>query len=281
VASQVSELTVSLILVAAVAHATWNALGKLIPDRQVAAGWIGLVYLVAGGVALPFLPLPHAGAWPFLAASSVAQAGYLLLLMAAYRRGEFAQIYPVTRGVAPVLVTIVSVGFLGEDLSARQLVGIALVCAGLTGLVLVRGVPQRGGGYVPAVLTGAVIATYTLVDGVGVRHSGHPISYAAWLFALQGPLVPIAVTSVRGRRFAADLRPHWRVGVLGGLLSVLSYGIVVWAQSRAPLAAVATLREVSVVLAAFLGRLLFRERFGLVSIGAAVTVAGGILAIAV
>ncbi|WP_375503169.1 EamA family transporter [uncultured Jatrophihabitans sp.] len=279
--AQLTELTTAVILVAAVAHATWNALGKLIPDRLVSASWIGLVYLTAGAAVVPFLPLPHAAAWPYLAVSSIAQATYLLMLMAAYRKGEFGQIYPVTRGMAPLLVSVVSFCFLDERVSLQQLGGIAAVCAGLTGLVFVRGTPRRGSGYGMAALTGTMIAVYTLVDGVGVRHSGHPISYAAWLFALQGPLVPLGVFVVRGRGFVKDLAPQWRLGVVGGLLSLLSYGMIVWAQSRAPIAAVATLREVSVVLAAFLGRLMFREKLGPITVGAAVLVAGGVIAVAV
>ena len=278
--AQLSELTIALVLVAAVAHASWNALGKLIPDRLVAASWIGLVYLVAGAAAVPFLPLPHAAAWPFIVVSTLAQSAYLLMLMTAYRTGDFGQVYPVTRGMAPLLVTVVSVCFLHEHLTAQQLAGVVLVCGGLTGLVFVRGIPRRGSGYGMAVLTGGMIAVYTLVDGTGVRHSGDPIAYAAWLFALQGPFVPLVLFAARGRRVTKDLAPHWRLGVLGGLLSLLSYGIIVWAQSRAPIAAVATLREVSVVLAALLGRLLFREKFGPVTVGAAIAVAGGIVAIA-
>jgi drug/metabolite transporter (DMT)-like permease len=277
---QLSDLTLGLILVAAVAHASWNALSKLIPDRLVAASLIGILYTLAGACALPFLPVPHAAAWPFIIASALTQSAYLLLLMGAYRAGEFGAVYPITRGMSPLLVSIVAVGFLGEQMSAQQLGGIVLVCVGLAALVFVRGIPRSGSGYGLAMLTGVTIAAYTLIDGLGVRHSGSALGYAAWLFALQGPMVPIIATALRGRRLARDLAPHWRIGIVGGLLSVLSYGIIVWAQSRAPLAAVATLRETSVVLAAFLGRLMFKERLGPIRVAAAVAVAGGIVAIA-
>ncbi len=278
---QLTAVTLVVVLIAAAAHATWNALAKIIPDRVVSAGLIGLVYAIVGASAVSFLPLPHGGAWPFIALSSLVQSAYLLMLMGAYRSGELGEIYPITRGLSPVVVTVVSFWLLGERVSLRQIGGITLVCAGLAGLVFVHGMPRRGSGYGLAMLTGVFIAAYTLIDGIGVRRSGDAISYTAWLFALQGPVIPIGAFLVRGRGFVSDLRRHWRLGTVGGVLSLLSYAAIVWAQSRAPLGAVATLRETSVVLAALLGRLIFRERLGAVRVLAAVIVASGIVAIAV
>ncbi len=271
---------IPVILFAAVLHATWNAFGKLIPDRLASAALMGMTYFVIGAIAVPFLPVPAQASWGYLLGSSVLQSGYLLLLMSSYRVGDFGQVYPLARGMSPLVVTAFSLTVLGEHLSGLQLAGIALVCGGLIGLVFVQGIPRRGKGHGLAVLTGLTIAAYTLLDGVGVRHSGAPVSYAMWLFLLQGPVIPLLGFVRRGSRFLPSLAPHWRLGLAGGVLSLVSYGIVVWAQNRSPLAAVSTLRETSVVFAAFIGRAVFGEPLGRARILAACVVAAGIVAIA-
>ena len=129
-----------------------------------------------------------------------------------------------------------------------------------------------------AALTGLAIATYTVLDGVGVRRSGTTIGYIGWLFLLQGPLVPLFVLARRGRRLGRDVRPYLVVGLSSGVISVVAYGIVVWAQTRSSLASVAALRETSIIFAALIGMVLFHERFGIVrTVGASLAVVGILL----
>jgi drug/metabolite transporter (DMT)-like permease len=287
----IAPLTAGLILVAAVAHAVWNALAKTIPARAVVSTWIGVVYLAAGAAGAAIGPVPAAAAWPFLIVSSVVQLGYLLLLAAAYRHGEFGQTYPIARGLSPFVVTVVSVTVLHEHLGTTGLLGICLVCGGLVALAsLPTATGARSGrpggrrvsaGVWFAALTGLTIAGYTLLDGIGVRRSGHPIGYALWLFFLQGVLIVAVAAATSGPALLKPLVESWRTGLVIGALSFASYGLVVWAQARAPLAGVATLRETSVVFAALLGRLVFGERLGVVRVAAAGLVAAGIVAIAV
>lgn len=250
---QTVDVTVLLaILAAAVLHPAWNALGKAIPDRLVSGALIGLTHLVIGGIAVPLLPVPASSAWPFALGSVVLQSVYLLLLMSSYQVGDFAAVYPLARGISPLLVTVAAVTVLGEQTSVPQLVGVAAVCGGLGLLFFAGGRPQRGAGDGLAAVTGVVIATYTLLDGVGVRRSGTPLGYAMWLFLLQEPVLPLLGFCRRGPALAASLRRNARLGILGGVLSLVSYAIVVWARSRAPLASVATLRETGVVFAALI-----------------------------
>ncbi len=271
------------ILVAAILHAAWNAITKWIPDRLVSSSLLGTAYAVVGAVGVALLPLPAGAAWPFLIASSLTQVGYLLMLVASYQVGDFSQVYPIARGLSPLLVTIFSVAVLGQHATGPELLGIAVVCAGIGGLVFVNGWPKAGAGHGLAAITGLIIATYTLLDGVGVRHSGgHPVSYAMWLFLLQGPvLVAIGLVREGVRRHLQRLARVWWPGLTGGVLSLAAYAIVVWAQSRSPLASVATLRETSVIFGAGIGWLVFGERFGTVRLMSAVLVAAGIVAIAV
>ncbi|WP_020575436.1 DMT family transporter [Actinopolymorpha alba] len=254
---------VGAVLVAAALHAVWNAIAKAIKDQRIASALIGSSYVPIAGVAVCFLPLPDRASWPYLAASAIVQSGYLLLLVNAYRHGEFSRVYPLARGTAPLVVTVVAVAFLDERLTSGQLAGIVAVSLALTSLVFVGGRPPAGSGrgLALAVATGLAISTYTLIDGIGVRQSGHAVSYAMWLFLLQGPVILLACKVMYGRGFWSALAGSWPLGLLGGVLSLVTYAIVVWAQSRSPLALVSALRETSVVFAGVIGAVVFAERF--------------------
>jgi len=229
-----------MVLAAAAAHASWNAIAKVIPDQRAAAGLLSAAGAGAGAVGALVLPAPDHGSWPFIAVSCFLQSGYLLLLVRAYRYGAFSQVYPLARGLPPLLVTVASVGLLGERLTGGQLAGVVLVSLALTALVFSGGRPRSGSGLGLAVGTGVLIATYTLVDGMGVRQSGHPLSYAMWLFLLQGVLVLAVSRAMFGPGFGQEMARSAKLGLLGGFLAVAAYATVVWAQSRAPLALVST-----------------------------------------
>lgn len=265
------------LLGAAALHASWNAIAKAIPDPWVASGLLSLAGVGVGAVGVAVLPAPAPESWPFLAISSVLQSGYLLLLVQAYRYGDFSQVYPLARSLPPLLVTAVSLALFGERLTAGQLTGVIVVSLALTALVFAGGRPRPGTGLGLAAITGVVISCYTLVDGVGVRASGAALSYAMWLFLLQGPIV-LAVGRVRyGRGFGRALAGSAPLGLLGGVLGLVAYGIVLWAQSRTPLALVSALRETSLLFAGVIGALVFGERFSLVRLAATVAAVLGIV----
>jgi drug/metabolite transporter (DMT)-like permease len=273
----VAGVVFMVVLGAAVMHACWNAIAKAIPDHRVAAGLMALVGLGAGGVGVAVLPSPLPASWPFLGTSVVLQAGYLLLLTRAYRYGEFGQVYPLARGLPPLLVAGFSVTVLGERLSPGQLAGVVVVSLALTGLVFAGSRPRPGTGLGLAAVTGAVIACYTLVDGVGVRYSGQPLSYAMWLSFGQAPLVLAAARGLFGRGFGRALAGSVRLGLLCGALALVAYALVLWAQSRAPLSLVSALRETSVLFAGVLGTLVFREPFSGARLAATVSAVVGVV----
>ncbi|MFF3666387.1 EamA family transporter [Microtetraspora malaysiensis] len=223
-------------------------------------------------------PMPDAAAWPFIAASALLQVGYQLLLLRAYQLGDFGQMYPVARGTSPLLVAVLSVTVLDRPLPPENVAGVVVISCGLAGLALADGIPGRA--QLPALAaalgTGAMIALYTVVDGTGVRHSGTVTGYIAWMFLCQGPILPLIAWVRRGRSLIDQMRPVYVRGLTGGVLSLLAYGLVVWAQSRGDLATVAALRETSIVVAALIGTLIFRERLGVLRVTAAVTVLTGI-----
>ncbi|NEA64278.1 DMT family transporter [Streptomyces sp. SID12488] len=236
------------VLLAAVTHACWNALAHRITDKLVGFTLIAGGGMVLGLVALPFLPLPAAGAWPYLVASALIHIAYYVLLMRSFRLGDFGQAYPIARGTAPLVVTVLAAVFAHEVPDGWAAAGITVSCAGLTGVALwgLRGNRPNWAAIVAALATGLTIAAYTVVDGLGVRASGSSLSYIAWLMALEGIAIPAyALYRWRGQ-FLATVRPFAAVGLLGGALSVAAYGLVLWAQTRAELAPVAALRESSV-----------------------------------
>jgi drug/metabolite transporter (DMT)-like permease len=279
IVSGVPAGVVPVVLLAALLHATWNALAHAVPDRLVGFALMGTVYLVAGGAIAATAPLPAAGAWAYLLVSALLHVLYSLLLMRSFMLGDFGQVYPLARGTAVAVVAVLATVAVGEAMPAVRLVGVVLVCLGLTALVAPAGRTARA--ELPAVAaalgTGVMIASYTTVDGVGVRASGSVLGYTGWLFLLQGAALPLFAYARRGRELARQARPFLLVGLAGGVLSLAAYGLVLWAQTRAPLAPVAALRETSSLMGAIIGAMVFKESFGRRRVVAAVVVAGGVV----
>ncbi|MGW9167312.1 EamA family transporter [Agromyces sp. NPDC055658] len=277
-----SPIVLAAVLSAAVLHGTWNAIAKAIPARLVASALIGAVYLVAGAVGCLVLPPIAAASVPYLIASAIAQTLYLVLLTAAYARSEFGRAYPLTRGLSVLGITLASTTLLGERLTPVQLLGIAVVALSLLSLSWTRGgAPGDRVGTLLMIAVGATVTVYSVLDGIGVRASGQPLGYAAWLFLLQGaaiPLVCLALAPDR-RAFVLGLRTHAMLGVIGGVISLAAYTIVVWAQSVAPLAVVSALRETGVIAASAIGYVVFRERLRPWRLVASLCAVAGIVAI--
>jgi drug/metabolite transporter (DMT)-like permease len=271
---------VPVVLLAALLHAVWNAVAHATADRQV--GFF-LLNVAVGGVGLcllPFVGIPALAAWPFLLGSVLVHLAYNLLLLKSYELGDFGQTYPIARGTAPLLVAFVSVTVVGQALDLREVAGILAISAGLLVLVLGRGsFHAERPAVVAAVSTGVAIATYTVLDGVGVRHAQGPPAYIAWLFALQGPLIA-GLIATRRRRMWRAARPMLLPGLASGVVSVGAYGLVIWAQSVGQLATVASLREVSIVFGALIGAVFFHERLGAVRVVGAVVVFTGVVLLA-
>ncbi|MFG2223969.1 EamA family transporter [Streptomyces sp. NPDC048644] len=268
-----TPLVVVAVLIAAVTHASWNAIAHGIRDQLIAFTLVGGGGALCGLVMAVFTPMPAAAAWPFLLGSAVLHIVYQALLMQSFRLGEFGQMYPIARGTAPLVVTVLAAVFVGEVPDRWALAGVALASAGLVGVALwgIRGSGSRP--HWPAILaalaTGLAIASYTTVDGLGVRASGTSLGYIAWLMILEGIAIPAYALATRRRELLVQLRPIALRGLAGGVLSVFAYGLVLWAQTRAPLAPIAALRESSIIVGAAIGALFFKERFGAPRIAAA------------
>jgi uncharacterized membrane protein len=267
------------VLVAAVLHASWNALLKDGSDRLVMVVLLDLTAMALSAALLPLAAPPARAAWALLGLSVLLHTGYKVLLMQSYQVGDLNQVYPLARGTAPLLVAVVAGLFLGERLGPWQLAGLVGVCGGLV-LLLERGRAAAGHRRPMvglALATGVAIAAYTITDGIGVRRSGTDLGYVAWLFLLGGLPIPLYTLATRRRRLAARVRGRLGVGVAAGALSLAAYGLVIWAQRRGALAVVAALRETSVLVAALIGTLVFSERFGRRRVLAAACISAGIV----
>ncbi|WP_369216287.1 EamA family transporter [Streptomyces flavofungini] len=261
-----TPLVASAVLLAAVTHACWNAIAHHITDKLVGFTLISGGGLLIGALMSPFVPFPAAAAWPYLLFSAALHLAYYALLMRSFKLGDFGQAYPIARGTAPLVVTVLAALFAGEVPDGWQAAGVAVSCAGLTGLALwgIRGSGRRPdwAALTAALATGVSIAGYTVVDGLGVRASGSSLGYIAWLMILEGVGIPLYAAYRWRGSLIPRLRPFATVGLLGAALSVAAYGLVLWAQTRADLAPVSALRESSIIVGAAIGALFFKERFG-------------------
>ncbi len=279
-------LSVTLaVLAAAVTHATWNAIAHGIKDQVTAFGLIGAGSVAVAVPLVCVVRVPLRASWPYLLGSVVIHVFYYLLLMRCYRYGQFGQVYPLARGTSPLVVTVLAAVVAAERPTPAQVFGVLVISSGLAVLVLAGRRSASGSGSSPAGraallaagATGLTIAAYTTVDGLGVRLSGSPAGYIGWLMLLESLCVP-AWALARRRQSLRGL--SWRVltaGLSAGALSLLAYGLVLWAQTRGALAPIAALRETSVIFGALIGTLVFREPFGRWRITATVLVAAGAL----
>ena len=264
----------AIVLLAALMHATWNAMVKGASDKALMLGLIALGHVVPGVALALILPLPDPAAFGFIIASTIIHWAYYALLNTAYRIGDLSVIYPVARGLAPVLIALGAQVWANETLPPLAWAGIVTVSVGIMLLAAGRG-QVAPAGLIAAFGTALMVAAYSVVDGIGVRLSGHALAYIAWLFAAEVFVVAFVAMRFRARVMAASPRTL-ALGFAGGLISAAAYGLVLYAKTMAPLGLVSALRETSVIFAALMGIVLFGEGPRRKRLIAAAVVAGGI-----
>ncbi|WP_434665323.1 EamA family transporter [Klebsiella sp. B345] len=263
-----------ILLFAALLHASWNAIVKASGDKMYAAiGVSGSAALIAM-VALPFVPQPTLASAPYLVLSSALQVVYTVLVAKTYQVSDMSQTYPLMRGTAPLLVAIVSVAVLGDSLSPLAWSGIAVICLAILAMAF-NGRASSRTGIILALTNACFIAGYTLVDGTGVRLSGTALGYTLWSFFMNGFCLLSWSMVARRREASRYLRQHWKTGLIGGLSTMGSYGLALWAMTQAPLAVVAALRETSILFGAIIALVLLKEKLIALRIVAACGIAAG------
>lgn len=267
------------VLAAALMHAGWNAIIKMRLDRLSAMTLMSFLMGALAALTLPFIAPPGAESWKWILTGSALHTGYKLFLVRAYAAGDLVQIYPLARGAAPLITAVAGLFILGEDLSATAMLSIAVLSIGIALMAF------RGGGGVSrlsgsavfyALITSIFIASYSLNDGIGARTASSPFSYGAWLFSIDGFAMAAIALPALPRGAIAAMRHEWRGGLAAAALSLGAYVIVLWAMTRAPVAAVAALRESSILFALLISVIVLKERLTPWRVVAALTILAGV-----
>ena len=266
------------VLFAAFLHASWNALIKTGTNKQTSMMVMSVGQSLIGLAIALFRPFPAPEVWPWLLASGLVHMFYQLFLAYAYEQGDLSRVYPLARGSAPLIVLIVGLAILPDVVTATEYAGVSLLGLGI--ILMARGVFTSGESrkLVPFAL-GSALATagYTLVDGIGARISGDPVTYVCWLLVLASVTYVPAVVALKGRAVLRAPIRVWGMGVIAGLASLAAYTIAVWAMTLAPIALVAALRETSILFAVLIGWLMFGERMNAQKASAAALIVLGVI----
>jgi drug/metabolite transporter (DMT)-like permease len=267
-----------LVLFSAVAHAIWNSLVKSAGDRILTMVMIRFTGLVLGLAALPFVDWPHPESWKWLVLTASIQFGYYALLIRSYDLGDMSVVYPLARGIAPVLTTIAAFVSLDEALGPIHLAAIGLISFGIMVLSLGAGASGIAVGY--ACATGLAVAAYSLLGGLGVRTAGTVLGFQACLEIVTGGGMTAYALATRGTSVLQYARRHGAIGFFAGTLSVIGYLAFLAAAKILPLGPIVALRETSVIFGSLIGTLVLKEAFGLRRITASTFVISGIAVLA-
>jgi drug/metabolite transporter (DMT)-like permease len=275
-------LTITLMLAAAVLHASWHSLVKSGSHGLAVLTGMCLVSALAAACVLPFVSPPPSSVWPILLLSIVLHSGYRLCLAQAYKHGDLSQAYPMARGMVPLIAAAFAIPLLRQVPTPGELLGIVIISAGLLALAgesFSRKMP--GQLLAAAALAAAAVASYSTVDAYGIRTSGDWISYTAWLIALDSGIFFVVVCLVGGRPMLQALADQQVRTLISALLGLVSFCVFLWALSRSPVGAVSALRETSILFATLIGMGFHGDRRSALRIVAALLITAGIVVIAV
>ncbi|PHM61842.1 DMT family transporter [Xenorhabdus ishibashii] len=268
------------VLGAALLHASWNALVKISADRFLG---ISIIVFFAGIIAtlgLFWVGLPSLSSLPWLIVSAVLHTAYCLFLSRSYATGDLGQVYPIARGCAPLITALFSWVILQEILPPLAMLGVGLIIVGIMLIAFPYGknsLQLDRKTLIAAITTSVFTAGYTLSDGAGSRASDNALTYILWLFAINGWVMGAIMYFRYWNTAGRLLHQHWKQGILGGLMQLLSYGIVIWAMGHAPIVLIAALRETSVLFAMLLSVVILREPFNKMRLLACIVIVAGVI----
>ena len=279
-----------LLLIAAVLHATWNLLVKRAREKHIFT-WCSLL---VGAICFAPLLVQAAsfplGILPYVIFSAIFEGMYFLVLIRAYANGDFSLVYPMARGTAPALLTVWAILFLGERPRLYGLIGIGLLVCGLIIVggkswwalrSLRKGSSLSSSAVILALGVAFCISIYSAIDGAAVQHVA-PLPYTVLVMGLTSLLIaPTVVVRYGNQAILAEWRANWSRIILVGILSLLSYMLVLFAYSISQVSYAGSIREISIVFGAFLGWRWLGEEFGVIRVIGAVFIFAGILVIAV
>jgi drug/metabolite transporter (DMT)-like permease len=272
------------VLVAALLHALWNSVVKSAPDKFMSSArvalWTGIVAVLVGLV----MPAPSLMSLPYVAASALTHVVYFLLVGRLYRDADLSVAYPLMRGLAPLVASVIAAVTLGEVPNSAALVGVLALVVGVASMGfsgLAHGRIDRMS-LIVALVNSVIIAAYSVIDGEGARLAGpdaaHAVAYNAWSDGLTAVLY-LPIVLARGGAAGPKVVRNPLLSAFAGLAAFGGYAIVVWAMTQAPIGAVAALRECSVVFATLIGVAFLGEPFRSARAGAALLIVGGVIAL--
>jgi drug/metabolite transporter (DMT)-like permease len=263
-----------MIIASGAAHAIVNAVLKAGRDKMSSRALIdGFSAALLAPMAF-VAPFPQ-GAWGWLIASGIVHLAYFVCLIRAFETADMSVAYPIARGAAPALAAAGAVLFFSEPITTWIACGIALVSLGVAAIGAGRHVDRKAIAWAGA--TGVCIALYTVIDAQGVRAAPSAMSYIVWIFIMLGGGIAVLFAIWRGPRFLVAARTEWRAGLFAGAMSIVTYGLALWAYRLGDTPRLAALRETSIVFAALIAIFILRERvtamrlvgIGLIASGAA------------
>ncbi len=265
-----------LMLLSGSVHAVVNALIKGGGNRMVQMALVSGTGTLTVAPLVPFVDVPQ-GSWGWLAAAIAVHIAYFYCLVRALEAGDLSAAYPVFRGIAPLLTALVSVTLMGEAITVQAVLGIILISGGMLMMLIGKHLDRATLGW--SVITGVLIAGYTVLDAAGVRAAPNPASFIVWLFFLMGMVTLATLPFAASGTFIDAARRQWRSAVTAGLLSVLTFGVALYALSRGPTAPLAALRETGMVTALIISIFVLREPVTRGRIAAILTICGGAVVI--
>lgn len=271
--------SIFLVLIAAFMHALWNAMVKTASNRLLILGLIASAHVLVGMVLAVQYPFPSIESLYYIGASTIIHFGYYFLIYHSYKLGDLSDVYPIARGMAPVIVALGAQIFTNEYLSAWAWVGIIITSLGI--FILSANI-LKGNTHpiiiLTAMMTGLLIGIYSVIDGMGVRLSGSEFGYIAWLFICEIFVAAFAFIYL-GKRLLSVPPKIFAIGLFGGFVSAIAYGIVIYVKASEPLGMVSSFRETSVVFATLIGIFWLGERPWKLRIFASTIVMSGVVII--
>ena len=271
-------LVFSSVILAAILHAGWNFLVKASANKQTSMTAVVFGHVPAALVCLTVAPRPELASLPYIGAGAVLHVGYQLFLSRAYQLADFSMVYPIARGMAPLLIAVFSWLVLDIPLGGIGTVAVVSIAAGLAGLAVAGGSGAASwslDAISAALLTGVFIASYSLIDGLGAVHAATALGFYAWLSLLNAALMMVFMLGKNPRILTDILQDGKLPFAVGGSMSFTAYALVIWAFTMAPIAIVSAVRETSIIFGLLAGRWLLSERVGKAQFVSVFLIAGG------
>ena len=268
-----------LVIFAAILHSIWNGMVKSYKDKVISVSAIVFGHVPMAILLILFLPLPNLDSVPYIILSAIIHQGYQYNLISAYKFGDLTKVYPIARGTGPIIATIISIIFLGLVITKFQTLSIILICFGIIILgIFNKSSIKNNKAVTYSLATGFFIGVYSLTDGYGARISQSPLSFLGWSFVLNAMIFPFVLRYMGySNVFNHVMKEAKTIFWVGGTLSYIVYGIVVWSFTQAPIPLIAALRESSIVFSILIGFFFLKERITFIKVISILTIFAGVV----